>query len=71
MQSDEKKSVGFFNCNVLPEKKSWQSFFFFFLRNIVAELWKAKRCTVRIFKRMILYMSVFEGGIFANVSTPG
>ena len=26
MQSDEKKSVGFFNCNVLPEKKSWQSY---------------------------------------------
>ena len=41
-----------------------------FLIASVAELWKAKRCTVRIFKRMILYVSVFEGGIFANVSTP-
>ena len=59
MQYDEKKSVGYFNCNVLPEKKSWQSYE------------RQKRCTVRIFKRMILYVSVFEGGIFANVSTPG
>ena len=26
MQSDEKKSVGFLNCKVLPEKKSSQSY---------------------------------------------
>ena len=29
------------------------------------------KCTVRNFKQLTLHVAAFEGGIFANVSTPG
>ena len=39
-----------------------------FFRNMFGESESSKH-TVRNFKDLTLYMSVFEGGIFANVST--
>ena len=59
MQSDEKKSVGFLNCKVLPEMKSSQSYE---KQNVVP---------CEFLKQLTLHVSAFEGGIFANVSTLG
>ena len=56
-------------------------FLFFFVGKRLDLLYKGQRIVFFIFgwtdascdffKRMALYVSVFEGGIFANVSTPG
>lgn len=45
-------------------------FFCFWVSGLASERESFRR-TVRFFKSIILYASVFEGGIFANVSTPG
>ena len=45
-------------------------FFYFWVSGLASERESFRR-TVRFFKRITLYVSVFEGGIFTNVSTPG
>ena len=45
-------------------------FFYFWVSGLASERVSFRR-TVRFFKRIILHVSVFEGGIFTNVSTPG
>ena len=49
----------------------WISGLIFFIRvSVLFFYFWVNRRTVRIFKRIILYVSVFEGDIFANVSIP-
>ena len=65
MQSDEKKSgQSYERQNVVPCERAGSAC------SILSET-LPYNCTVRNFKHLILHVSVFEGDIFANVSTPG